>query len=147
MKKENIGSEFVSNKTINLNLDEIAKRYAEKIREIVAEKKENKENVHFQDVEPKDLTYVDLMMFDKLLKGNLANEDDEEYKNYRQDIGRYFYFQQKSKGIDFDIRKNSRANFAAMISNKIIENETKARIEEIKKRKSKEKEGEAYLQI
>lgn len=135
LKKENIELESVSNEAVNLNLDKIAKGYAEKVRKLVAEEKENKENIHLQDVEPKDLTHADLIMFDRLLKGNLVSEEDEEYKKYRQDISHYFDFQQKSKGDKFDVRRDSRANFAAMLKNKIIEKETKARIEEIKKRK------------
>ena len=106
---------------------------------------ENQENIHLQDIEPKDLTYDDLIIFDKLLKGNLTNEDDEEYKKYREDVSRYFDFQQKSNGNNFDIRRDSRANFAAMIRNKIIEIETKARIEEIRKRKAEGKSREISL--
>ena len=145
LKKENINQEIIANNAINVDLDKIAKEYAEKIRGIVAKEKENQENVHLQDIEPKDLTYDDLIIFDKLLKGNLINEDDKEYKKYRDDISRYFDFQQKSKGDSFDIRRDSRANFAAMIRNKIIEIETKARIEEIRKRKTEGKGKELSL--
>ncbi len=145
LKKENINQEIIANNAINVDLDKIAKEYAEKIRGIVAKEKENQENVHLQDIKPKDLTYDDLIIFDKLLKGNLINEDDKEYKKYRDDISRYFDFQQKSKGDSFDIRRDSRANFAAMIRNKIIEIETKARIEEIRKRKTEGKGKELSL--
>ena len=145
LKKENISQEIIANEAVNVNLDEIAKEYAEKIRGIVAKEKENQENIHLQDVEPKDLTYDDLIIFDKLLKGNLTNEDDKEYKKYRDNISRYFDFQQKSNGNDFDIRRDSRANFAAMIRNKIIEIETKARIDEIRKRKAEGRDKELSL--
>lgn len=102
------------------NLDEIARNYAETIRDYLQTKKEKEADIHFKDINPKELTFDDLMIFDKYQKNTLTKM---EFKSYRERLQDYFNGQKKLKGKDFDYFKDSRSNFFALIQSQIIAKE------------------------
>lgn len=145
-----------------LDLDEVVKRYAEKLRAEIYELKEKEADPHLKNINPEDLTYEDIMIYDKAKKYKL---DKYEFQTYTEGLKIYFDEQRAKKmkekvdelknrlnkeEISFEdydkefrqllqqedkersesgrdyisaSQQNSRASFAAMIRNKLIEEE------------------------
>lgn len=78
----------------NENMDKITENYDEILREDLWELKNKKIDIHFEDINPDDLTHEDLNIFDKLQKNNLT---EEEFNLYRENLKNYFRFQQQMK--------------------------------------------------
>lgn len=101
----------------NVDADEIAKKYAENIREALRGQKTKKTDIHFEDINPDDLTNEDLIIFDKFRINALT---EKEFNMYRENLGNYFRLQRQIKKEKFNALKDSRSNFSAMIANKIM---------------------------
>ncbi len=103
-----------------IDLDEIAKKYAEEVRNSLIEQKEKKTDIHLSKINPEELTYDDLIIYDKFAKGAL---EESELKEYRDRMHEYFEKrkeEENKKGADFNflnIANDSRSNFEAMIWN------------------------------
>ncbi len=101
-----------------VDLDEISMEYAEKIREFLAEEKKNKTDIHLSKINPEELTYEDLMIYDKFIKGSLK---EEELKEYRFRLQNYFnkLKEEKEKNGEtynfLNIADHSRSNIMAMV--------------------------------
>jgi hypothetical protein len=105
----------------NISPEEIAKQYAEGIRTKLLEIKSNKIDAHFKDINPEELTFEDLMIYDKVSKGNLYDHE-KEFKEYVGKLNEYFLDQKKLKGNNIDQSDDSRMNFLAFLRNKSLEN-------------------------
>lgn len=138
--------------------DEIARQYAEKLRAEIIELKEKEIDPHLKNINPEELTYEDLMMYDKAKKYDLTEKECREYmnrmrkdsdqtrtqemqarieelknKNERKEItdeqlqeGYKEIFQEedrrRSGPVDSkEYQNNSRANFAAMLLSKTVD--------------------------
>lgn len=71
LKREEIG--------INIDLDEVARKYAEELRMEIKELKDRELDIHLKNINPEELTYDDLMIFDKAKKYKLTERDFREY--------------------------------------------------------------------
>jgi len=114
---------------VEIELDDIAKEYAEKVRDSLKDQQEKGADtdlfgksgaaeLHMNKIDFNDLTYDDLMIFDKFNKGDLSKED---FDSYGQRLKEYFDKQKEEKGEDFSFFEDSRSNFQAMIRNGLIE--------------------------
>lgn len=101
----------------NIDLDELAENYAEKVRQSIIELKDKEDDPHLRCINPSELNHDDLIIFDKLQKGILS---EYELNDYRKKMDSYFESQMKNKGKDFDLYKDSRSNLLAMVSNRLI---------------------------
>ena len=101
----------------SFDAEQLAKEYAENVRKKIAEEKENQSDIHLSKINPDELTYQDLMIYDKFTKGNLNEED---LVPYCEDLRKHFDSQKEKLGDKFDYLSDSRANFLAMLRNKII---------------------------
>ena len=99
---------------------EIDVKHLEELRDFLYEQKEKRKDPHFDFIDVDKLTDGDLMIFDKLKKHNLTNKEFEEYRNH---IKNYINEQENQKGNNFKPQDDSRSNFEAMISNKMVEEE------------------------
>ncbi len=93
----------------------------DELREELKEQKEKCADSHFVKINPNELTCEDLIIYDKFKKNDLS---DLEFKTYRECLQEYFDEQKKQKNEkkkEFNIFKDSRSNFSAMILNKIID--------------------------
>lgn len=99
-----------------VDFQKIAKEYSESIRNVIKEYKEKSVDIHFQNINPDELTEYDLAVADKFLKGNLTEEDFEKYKKEVSDYCR----KKQENEKHFDEFVDSRANLRAWISNKIL---------------------------
>ena len=80
----------------DINFDEVAKKYAEELRMEIKELKNRELDLHFKNINPEELTYDDLMIFDRAKKYNLTEQD---LKNYSERLGEYFKEQKSCIGI------------------------------------------------
>jgi len=103
-----------------IDLDEVAKKYAEELRAEIQELKNRELDLHFKNINPEELTYNDLMVFDKAKKYNLTEQDLREYS---ERLKEYFREQKKIKGDQFDMIKDTRSNFIAMVRNMLTAEE------------------------
>jgi hypothetical protein len=110
-----------------INPVEIAKQYAEKIRQRLADFKENGMDRHFEGINPNELTMEDLMAVDKLTKGEL-DEKSEAFKRYHDDVSTYLRkyaeeFKKDARDPNFNTSKinDSRENLRAWIINKLVD--------------------------
>ena len=101
----------------NVNLDELAENYAEKVRQSIVGLKNKEDDPHLEYINPNELNHDDLIIFDKLQKGILSERD---LNDYRKRADSYFELQVKNKGKDFDLYKDSHSNLLAMVTNKLI---------------------------
>ncbi len=107
-------------KEIEIDLDEIAKEYAEKLRGEIEEMKKDNADPHLKYVNPRELTYDDLIIFDKAKKNELTAP---EFMDYSERLKQYFKEQKHSEK----------------------ENQIKEQINELKnKHKTKEISGEEF---
>ena len=117
-------NEFCEEKQV---LDDAAKAQGEQIRIDISEEKEKSNDPHFQNIEPDELSYDDLIVWDKYRKGVLSEK--------------YFfdYYQKLLGGIEKtneEIKADSRRNFAALILNKTIAEQAKRKLKEREQRKA-----------
>ena len=108
-------------------LGDAAKAQSEQIRMDISKEKEKSNDPHFRNIEPDDLNYDDLIVWDKYRKGGLSEK--------------YFfdYYQKLLGGIgktNEEIKADSRRNFAALILNKTIAEEAKRKLEERERKKA-----------
>lgn len=96
-------------------VDEIAKEYAEKVRDYLRQLKDKKENAHFDDINIDELTHDDLIIADKFRRGILSNV---EFQEYCKGLKPYFDLKRKEEK-DFKIFKDSRANLEGWIGNQL----------------------------
>ena len=104
----------------DINFDEVAKKYAEDLRVEIRELKDRELDLHFKNINPEELTYDDLIIFDRAKKYNLTEKD---LKDYSEKLRDYFKEQRKIKGDQFDMIKDTRSNFVAMIRNMLLSEE------------------------
>jgi len=116
----------------NVDLDDLAKNYAEKVRQSIIDIKNKEDDPHLDYINPSELNHDDLIIFDKFQKGILT---ELELKDYRNRMDSYFELQRKNKEKDFILHKDGRSNFLAMISNKLISQIFEKRLHEIKLKK------------
>lgn len=116
-----------------IDVDKIAKNYAESVRETLREQKMKKADNHFENIDLDDLTDEDLIIFDKLQKGNLT---EEEFNDYRKSLNPYFRQERQLKGDKYNSLKDSRSNFSAMIANKIMSKKVEEMLKERKFKKA-----------
>lgn len=107
-------------KNISVDLDEVARKYAEELRMEIKELKDHELDLHLKNINPEELTYDDLMIFDKAKKYKLAEQD---FREYSERLKEYFKEQKKTKEEHFDVIKDTRSNFSAMIRNMLIAEE------------------------
>lgn len=100
-----------------IDIDEIAKKYAENIRVYLKELKDRGENIHFENINPSELTYDDLIVADKLRKGELTNKEFEEYKKSLQP--HYDKLRAEKSATDYH-HNDSRCNFEAWVNNEML---------------------------
>ena len=99
-----------------VDIDEIAKEYAEKVRDYLRQLKDKKADVHFNDINIDELTHDDLIIADKFRKGILSNI---EFQEYCKGLKPYFDLKIKEEK-NFKIFKDSRANLEGWIGNKLM---------------------------
>jgi hypothetical protein len=109
--------------------EDIAKQYAENLRERLRTQKEQSSDIHLEDINVDKITYQELMMYDKLLKGNLSEKEIDDYR--KNVLHKYFDEQEREMGSRFDVRKDSRSNFSSMLLNKIISESLNKRKEKV----------------
>ena len=118
MGNEEKSGEFYEEKQA---LDDAARAHGEQIRMGIREEKEKSIGPHFKNIDPDDLNYDDLIVWDRFKKGILT--EDYFFKYYHKLLG----------GIgktNEEILADSRRNFAAMILNKTIAEEARKKKEE-----------------
>lgn len=118
----------------NIDLDELAKNYAEKIRQSIVRLKTEESDPHLKNINPSELNHSDLIIFDKLQKGTLS---EYELNNHRKSMDSYFKSQVENKGKNFDIYTDSRSNLLAMVSNRLISQIFDKKLLEREKRQGK----------
>ncbi len=106
--------------SVNIDLDEVARKYAEELRIEIKELKDCELDLHFKNINPEELTYDDLMIFDRAKKYNLTEQD---LKEYSERLKEYFKEQKKTKGDQFDVIRDTRSNFIAMVRNMLLSEE------------------------
>lgn len=107
-------------KNIGVDLDEVARKYAEGLRMEIKELKDRELDLHLKNINPEELTYDDLMIFDKAKKYKLTERD---FREYSERLREYFKEQKKIREGHFDVIKDTRSNFSAMIRNMMIAEE------------------------
>lgn len=135
---ENI--EPIKNKT-EIDLDNVVKEYAEKLRLEIFELKEKQADPHLEKINPDELTYEDLMIYDKTKKYDLK---EHEYKSYEEGLRQYFKEQ-----VNLERKKRADDLRAKFKKNEITEKEFNAEFkkflqEEDERRK---KEGKDYVSV
>lgn len=109
---------------VDLDLDEVARKYAEGLRMEIKELKDRELDLHLKNINPEELTYDDLMIFDKAKKYKLAEQD---FREYSERLKEYFKEQKERREGHFDVIKDTRSNFSAMIRNMLIAEENALR--------------------
>lgn len=105
---------------INVDLDEVVRKYAEELRMEIKELKDRELDLHLKNINPEELTYDDLMIFDKAKKYKLTEQD---FREYSERLREYFKEQKERREGHFDVIKDTRSNFSAMIRNMLIAEE------------------------
>ena len=118
--------------SFEIDSDKIAKEYAEKVRERLRDLKNKNADIHFESINPDELTYDDLMIADKFQKGNLSKK---EFNEYRERLQSYIDLAKRDNGENFNLLKDSRVNLSAWILNKMIISEFKEKHPEIENQK------------
>ncbi len=118
--------------SFEIDSDKIAKEYAEKVRECLRDLKNKNADIHFESIDPDELTYDDLMIADKFQKGNLSKK---EFNEYRERLQSYIDLAKRDNGENFNLLKDSRVNLSAWILNKMIISEFKEKHPEIENQK------------
>lgn len=104
----------------NINLDELAENYAEKVRQSFIEFKAKENDPHLKNINPSELNHGDLILFDKLQKGTLS---EYEFNVYRKSMEPYFKSQKEraeNEGKNSNISKDSRSTFLAMVAGTLL---------------------------
>lgn len=104
----------------NINLDELAENYAEKVRQSFIEFKAKENDPHLKNINPSELNHGDLILFDKLQKGTLS---EYELNDYRKSMEPYFKLQveqAEKEGKNSNIGKDSRSVFSAMVGGRLL---------------------------
>lgn len=100
-----------------IDADRIAKEYAETVRDYLRGLKNQKADIHFESIDPDELTYDDLMIADKFTKNDLS---EKEFKKYRERLQAYIDSAKEESGDKVNVLENSRVNLSAWILNKMI---------------------------
>ena len=118
--------------SFEIDSDKIAKEYAEKVRERLRDLKNKNADIHFESINPDELTYDDLMIADKFQKGNLSKK---EFNEYRERLQSYIDLTKRDNGENLNLLEDSRVNLSAWILNKMIIFEFKEKHPEIENQK------------
>ncbi len=133
--------ESIEKSDIELNLDKVAKDYAEKLRSEISELKEKEADPHFKNIDPGELTFDDLMIYDKAKKWQLS---EHEFLNYSEGLRQYFKEQRESE------KKKKADELREKFKNKEIAEE-EFNLEFIKllqqEDEGRKKEGKDYISI
>ncbi len=118
--------------SFEIDSDKIAKEYAEGVRDYLRDLKNRNADIHFESINPDELIYDDLMIADKFRKGNL---NEEEFNEYRERLRSYVDSTKRDNGEKFNLLEDSRVNFSAWILNKMIIAKFKEKHPEIENQK------------
>ena len=102
------------------------------MRERLRDLKNKNADIHFESINPDELTYDDLMIADKFQKGNLSKK---EFNEYRERLQSYIDLTKRDNGENLNLLEDSRVNLSAWILNKMIIFEFKEKHPEIENQK------------
>lgn len=123
---------------IGIDLDEVARKYAEGLLMEIKELKDRKLDLHLKNINPEELTYDDLMIFDKAKKYKLTERD---FREYSERLREYF------KEVDASEKKEMVEKLKEKFKNKkITEEEYNEQFRKLLYESDKEK-GENYQNI
>ncbi len=132
--------EPIKNKA-EIDLDDIAKEYAEKLRSEIFELKEKQADPHLENINPDELTYEDLVIYDKAKKYNLK---EHEYKSYEKGLRQYFKEQ-----VNLERKKQADDLRAKFKNNEITEDKFNAEFKKFLQEEDERrmKEGKDYISV
>lgn len=125
----------------DIDLDSVAKEYAEKLRLEIFELKEKQADPHLKNINPDELTYEDLMIYDKAKKFNLK---DYEYKSYEEGLKQYFKEQ-----VNLERKKQADDLRAKFKNNEITEDKFNAEFKKLLQEEDerRKKERKDYISV
>ncbi|MBU2219051.1 MAG: hypothetical protein ABIG69_03430 [Bacteroidota bacterium] len=136
---ENIGPNKETSPEIDL--DDVARQYAENLRSEISELKEKEADPHLEKINPSELIYEDLIIYDKAKKYQLSHH---EFQSYLEGLRQFFKEQSgEEKKKKADELRNKFKN-KEITSEKFDEEFRKLLREEDDRRK---KEGKDYVSV